>query len=101
MELPLPPMEAAPGPIAAFWKVWSLNADDGWYGLHADVLGNADRAFVVYFTHPERKPGEQFGFDEIHPYYDKRTSLQVAELELENGMLTCHRNKEFDFHLIA
>jgi len=75
--------------------------DDGWYGLHADVLVNGDRAFIFYFTHPERKQGEQFGFEELHPFYDKRTSLQAAELEVNNGILCCNRDKEFDLTLIA
>lgn len=74
-------------------------ADDGWYGLHADVLVNAGRAFIFYFTHPDRKPDEHFGFDEVHPYHDKRTSLQVAKLEISNGVLWCDRDKDFDFRL--
>ena len=73
--------------------------DDGWYGLHADVLVNGERAFIFYFTHPDRKPDERFGFNEVHPYYDKRTSLQVAELEMVDGVLWCDRDKDFDFRL--
>jgi hypothetical protein len=76
-------------------------SDDGGYGHHADVLIHADRAFIFYFTHPERKAGERFGFNDIAPYYDKRTALQVAELEIENGILTCHRDKDFDFRLTS
>ena len=73
--------------------------DDGAIGGHADVLVNGERAFVFYFTHPEWDRAEQFGMDAIHPFRVKRTALQVAELELEGGMLICDRDRDFDFRL--
>ena len=60
---------------------------------------NGERAFIFYFTHPEWDRAEQFGMEEIHPYHVKRTELQVAELELEDGMLVCDRDRDFDFGL--
>ena len=76
-----------------------LRQDDGAIGGHADVLVNGERAFIFYFTHPDWDRAEQFGMDEIHPYHVKRTSLQVAELELGNDKLICDRDKAFDFTL--
>ncbi len=56
--------------------------EDGTQGQHADVLVQGERAFIFYFTHPERNPEKHYGFGDNHPYADKRTSLQVAELTL-------------------
>ncbi len=71
--------------------------DDYTIGLHADVLIQEERAFVFYFTHPDRTTKAEP--PDPHPLSYKRTSLQVAELELENGVLVCHRDKPFDFKL--
>jgi len=57
--------------------------DDCDRGAHADIIVVKDRAFIVYFTHPDR--GENF-----------RSSIQLAELKVENGILTCDRNAEFE-----
>jgi hypothetical protein len=73
--------------------------DDGTQGQHADVLVQGDRAFILYFTHPDRDHEKTYGFAEVHPYESKRTSLQVAELELHGGMLVCDRDRPFDFML--
>lgn len=74
--------------------------DDGTQGQHADVLVQGERAFIFYFTHPDRNPADRYGFEDIHPYSDKRTSLQVAELALRGGMLVCDRDEPFDFTLL-
>jgi hypothetical protein len=58
-----------------------------------------DRAFIFYFTHPDWDRTHHFGMQEVQPYHVKRTSLQVAELELHDGRLLCDRNKPFDFIL--
>ena len=55
--------------------------DDQGRGAHADVFVWGGRAFIVYFTHPEGTP---------------RTSVQMAELKIWNGQLTCDRNAAFD-----
>ena len=60
-------------------------------------MESAPSSFI--FTHPDWDRAEQFGMDEIHPYHVKRTSLQVAELELGNDKLICDRDKAFDFTL--
>lgn len=73
--------------------------DDGVIGGHADIEVLGNRAFIFYFTHPDWDRTQQYGLDEVHPYHVKRTSLQVAELEIRNGALTCDRNKSFNFTL--
>ena len=73
--------------------------DDGTQGHHADVTVQGDRAFIIYFIHPDQDPKRSYGFDEVAPYSDKRTSLQVAELEMRDGSLICDRDKPFDFTL--
>jgi hypothetical protein len=73
--------------------------DDGTRALHADVLVQGERAFIFYFTHPERRQPRTYGFDEVHPYENKRSSLQVAELEIQDGRLVCDRDRPFDFTL--
>ncbi len=74
--------------------------DDGVNARHADVEVIADRAFIFYFTHPEWDGARQYGTDEVHPFHVKRTSLQVAELELKDGILVCERDRGFDFRLL-
>lgn len=63
--------------------------DDRTNGLHADVLINNNRAFVFYFTHPERI-GDGAKEDN---YNTRRSSIQVAELEFVNGEIVCNRDK--------
>ena len=73
--------------------------DDGVIGGHADIEVQGDRAFIFYFTHPDWDRTRNYDVHESHPYEVKRTSLQVAELEIRNGILTCDRNRAFDFTL--
>ena len=63
--------------------------DDTGVGLHADVVVDRDRAFVFYFTHPERT-----GKAEQPTQALRRSSVQVAELVLRDGVLTCDRDAE-------
>lgn len=63
--------------------------DDGVIGGHPDVVVRGDKAYVFYFTHPGRTP-ENKGKD---GYEQRRSSIQVAELKLENGIITCDRNQ--------
>ncbi len=57
--------------------------DDYGRGVHADVFTVGQRAFIVYFTHPD-------------PDYHPRSAVQMAELKVIDGKLTCDRNAEFD-----
>ena len=65
-------------------------------GNHPDVVVSADgRAYLFYFTH-------QIGADaEGNPAGGKRhTVIQVAELELQDGILTCDRRKPVNIDLV-
>lgn len=64
--------------------------DDDSLGYHADVLVEKNHAYIFYFTHP----GRGKGFQE-ESYEVKRTSIQVAKIEVKNGKLTCDRNQPF------
>lgn len=61
--------------------------DDGGIGLHGDVVVEGNRAFVFYFTHPDRTPGKP----ELTSV-ERRTSIQVAELTVSDGALHCDRD---------
>jgi hypothetical protein len=77
-------------------------ADDGVKGGHADVLVQGDDAWVFYFTHPGRLPGvpqAQPAIRDVEPYATRRTSIQVAKLELEGADLVCRRDDPAPFRL--
>ncbi|MBQ2724122.1 MAG: glycosyl hydrolase [Clostridia bacterium] len=57
--------------------------DDNFRGAHADVFVTGGRAFIIYFTHPD-------------PNYHPRSAVQMAELKIVDGVLTCDRNAEID-----
>lgn len=69
--------------------------DDGVIANHADVAVCGDKAYIFYFTHPERN-GNMLD-DTIAG--QRRTSIQVAELEVIDGILVCDRNKEISVKL--
>ena len=64
--------------------------DDGAMGGHPDVVIRGDRAYLFYFTHPGRT--------RLHParpssYEAKRSVIQVTELKLNNGQISCNRDE--------
>jgi len=65
--------------------------DDGTYGRHADVLVQGEHAYVFYFTHPHEKTGENSSNSLL--YSARQTSLQVAQLQIEDDQLICPRNE--------
>lgn len=71
--------------------------DDGTIGLHADVVVQGDEGYIFYFTHPGRVDGH----NEASGYELRRSSIQVAKLEVVDGVLICDRDKEFEIHLEA
>lgn len=71
--------------------------DDGAFGRHADVLVQGEDAYIIYFTHPEENKYPNYKGE--WPYELKRTSLQVAKLELDGDELICDRDKAFNFKL--
>jgi hypothetical protein len=70
-------------------KTPGQGADDGVKGGHPDVVVNGDRAYLFYFTHPGRTPdaGRASGYEQ------RRSSIQVVELEFKNDSITCDRDK--------
>ena len=72
-----------------------LRDDDGWYGQHPDIVILDDRAYMFYFVHPGRRlfDNPQFTYNSTMPFEYKRTSLQVAELEVVDGRLISDRDK--------
>ncbi|MBN1998315.1 family 43 glycosylhydrolase [candidate division KSB1 bacterium] len=60
--------------------------DDQAKGHHPDVVVNDGRAYLFYFTHPGRT-----GPDESND--TRRSSIQVVELEYNDGRIVCDRNK--------
>lgn len=75
--------------------------EDGYIAGHADVLVNDGRAFIFYFLHPGRNQDHREVVEGVEPYASRRTVIQVAELELENGKIVCDRDKDFDFCLVS
>lgn len=69
--------------------------DDGVIANHADVVVSGDKAYIFYFTHPERKGNM---LDDTNAG-ERRTSIQVAELEVKDGRLVCDRDKEISLNL--
>jgi hypothetical protein len=67
--------------------------DDGYWGSHPGVALAGDRAFVFYHVHAGRKIGVDTAALDQKGIEFKRTSLQVAELELKDGKITCDRDK--------
>jgi hypothetical protein len=66
-----------------------IGTDDGVKGGHPDVVVSGGRAFLFYFTHPGR-----IGAGEKKDTYEqRRSSIQVVELEYKDGWLTCDRDQ--------
>ncbi len=76
--------------------------DDGVKGGHADVLVQGDEAYIFYFTHPQRTKGSESipaPATDVEPYALRRTSIQVARLDITDGKMICDRNAVFPFRL--
>ena len=63
--------------------------DDQVKGGHPDLLISGDRAWLFYFTHPGRR-GADADADTVE---QRRSSIQVTEVELHDGWLTCDRDR--------
>jgi len=70
---------------------------DGTIGKHADVIVCGEKAFIIYFTHPFGQKAPPV--NGISPFSNRHTALQAAELEVNNGILTCDRDKPFKIKL--
>ena len=71
--------------------------DDGTIGLHADVVCSGDEAYIFYFTHPERLTGQE---PPSYTYGTRRSSIQVAQLDVVDGKLVCDRDRPFELKLM-
>ena len=63
--------------------------DDKVKGGHPDVVVSGGRAYLFYFTHPGRRPGNP----KSNLYDQRRSSIQVVELTYINGKISCDRDK--------
>ncbi len=63
--------------------------DDQVKGGHPDVVVSGDRVYIFYFTHPGRR-GPDVNKD---TYEQRRSSIQVVEVEFKDGWLTCDRDE--------
>jgi hypothetical protein len=71
-------------------------------GAHGDVVVVGDQAYIFYFTHPGRQSHSKATLDADgkYPYSEKRSSVQVAELVVINGVMEVKdRDQPFDFYL--
>jgi beta-xylosidase len=79
---------------------WKLNArilgepgkgnDDGAIGGHCDVVVNDGKAWVFYFTHPGRAKTNPAPPESVAA---RRSVIQVAELQFNNGVVSCDRDQ--------
>ena len=76
--------------------------DDKPQGAHGDVVVLGDKAYVFYFTHPDRPQHTQHPFDHERRMIDfkyRRSSIQVAPLYIQDGTLVAPRDEKFEFHM--
>ena len=83
----------------------SQRKDDGSFPHNSDVVELKDKAYLFYYTHPERMVGQNERYDprlleRIHgePHL-RRSVIQVAELTVKDGKLYGKRDEPFDFYL--
>lgn len=72
--------------------------DDGAIGGHCDVVMNNNRAYIFYFTHPGRTAVNPAPASSVA---GRRSVIQLAELQYENGKLLCDRDKKTFINLKA
>jgi hypothetical protein len=70
-------------------------ADDNVIGGHPDIIVSSGRAFIIYFTHPGRIAGTR----SKDVYQNRRSSIQIAELEYRDGQIVCDRDKPVNIYL--
>ncbi|MDP8245158.1 MAG: hypothetical protein P9L94_13825 [Candidatus Hinthialibacter antarcticus] len=71
--------------------------DDQVKGGHPDVVVNDGRAFLFYFTHPGRRGADA----DKNGYEQRRSSIQVVELQYNDGAISCDRNQPTHLYLKA
>jgi hypothetical protein len=71
-------------------------ADDQVIGRHPGIVVSGDRTFIFYFTHPGQATGNRGSGDFSR---SRRSAIQVAEMEYENGQVVCNRDKPLYINL--
>jgi hypothetical protein len=71
----------------------SSREDDYGPGLHADVIVDHGRAFIIYFTQPQARTST------AGLYPARRSSVLVAELDVIEGQLVCDRGRDVSLEL--
>jgi len=74
-----------------------VRCEDNNRAHHADVLTLDGHAYIFYFVHPTQRREQ----DAIGSHMSRRSSLQVAALEVIDGKLSVVRDAPFDFYLPA
>jgi hypothetical protein len=80
----------------------SNRPDDKPSGAHGDVVVVDNRAYIFYFTHPGRRSHSEATLDEdgTLAFSERRSSIQVAQLEVVDGLLKVKdRDQSFHFFL--
>jgi hypothetical protein len=67
--------------------------DDGYFGSHPGLALAGDRAFIFYHCHAGKTIGTEIQAKDQNKSEIKRSVLQMAELELCDGKMTCDRDK--------
>ena len=70
--------------------------DDQVKGGHPDVVVSGDRAYLFYFTHPGRRGSDA----DKDRHEQRRSSIQVVELQYKDGRLDCDRDTPTYMHLV-
>ena len=80
--------------------------DDNVRASHPGVVVVGEKVYVFYFTHPgwEKEGGWTDEKDKLNeagvlPYIYRRSSIQVAEIKMTDGVFSCDRDAPFDFYL--
>ena len=71
--------------------------DDATVGKHCDVVVCGPRAYIIYLVEPGMRDVPPR--DGIQPLSGRRSALQAAELEVQDGKLVCDRDKLFRMRL--
>lgn len=74
-----------------------IHEEDKGIGHHADVVVNGDEAYIFYFVHPNQEDDSSDALTK--QYLKSRTTVLAARLTVENGILCCDRDEEFEMSL--
>ena len=70
-------------------------------GAHGDVVVVGEKAYIIYFTHPNRTTHGAVHMDELgrYSYAERMSVIQCGELLYKDGTLVCRHGNDFDFFL--